>query len=471
MKKCFYTFAAVFAAISFTSCQKEVVNNTVEGDQICLFAQSTTRTVINQDWSEVWKEGDNLTVFNAGAGETSYSSRCKFVLTGDPAGGKFVTQESSSLISGKAAYDWYVCYPYIEWAAAPGGTKGYSIPSAYNQVVGDDLKTVATWDIMSGKALNVADGTNPTLTLHHNCAILQFNVTNKTSKATPITSLSLDASDSETWINGSFTMDWSGEIPVLDPTRMGSMYSRVSTVNLVDAKGDKNTVALQPNESISIYVITAPFSLKAGKSVKVTVRGGEGESVISSTMKKDVTFTAGTVSTQDVEYANPEKVLFFDNASGNTVSSKTHLIVYGSNSDRDGVGVTLSNGSAYSSTGTGVSGTAMDGGCWKLSGAKTTSNVKYTGVHVYGAKKIRLSYDIMKTCDDAVTMPMKYRKTGVTSWSNGTSSNPEKNVATHISTDLTLPDNTETIEFYIGASPTGAYPYFDNVKIIDITEN
>ena len=104
MKNAFYIMimAALVAAVS---CQKtEILPSEKEESQVVLYANETSsKTLLSADFKVTWADGDNLTVFNAEAGSSTYSDNCSFTIT-DPVNGKFVKDaDDKNLVSGATA--------------------------------------------------------------------------------------------------------------------------------------------------------------------------------------------------------------------------------------------------------------------------------------------------------------------------------------------------------------------------------
>lgn len=335
MKKTTLLFMAAAIVLS-ASCAKQDLNQTSSSIPLAsLFAfDANSKTILNSDWTVDWNEGDNLTVFNAEAGSTAYSDNCRFLIDGTPSDGKFVKdpkQSSTSLVSGKSAYDWYVCYPWMEFGAKPDATKGYTVATTPQQIGYNSTSHLAGFDLMAGKAYNVAEGTTPSVALHHVCALLKFTVTNNTGEDTPITGLTLDATQGGTYITGSFTMNWgaNGENPCLDPTQMGSSKAYTSSLTIKKNTGTEEEPVYVPMDenvangaSVDIYMVVAPFTVASGKTIKLTISGGLGDIVLEKKMTKDITFAAGTYSTANLSYSKPEYIVFTETFGANTVAKE-----------------------------------------------------------------------------------------------------------------------------------------------------
>lgn len=300
----FLPIVILFGHVFLSSCRKELGTEVTK--EFSLFAnEAITRTTLNSDWSVSWINGDALTVFNGANGE--FSKSVKFNINGEPSNGLFKADETQSinLLSGREAYDWYVCYPYLKYASNPAGTKGYTISREPKQVGYYSRAHISVDDLMAGKALNVEDGVIPNIPLYHVGALHKITIKNECGVATPITEVIFDASESGTYITGSYTMIYgdASTTPSLDlnPSTMGTK-SYTSTVKIVNKDKTPISTVVPVGESIHVYFVTAPFTMSAGKKIVITIKGGEGDIVIEKPFNRDVTFEAGTYNTTTISY-------------------------------------------------------------------------------------------------------------------------------------------------------------------------
>lgn len=328
--------SASLALISLYSCEKNAQPEqkaTAPAPAIYAY-DASTKTTLGTDWSVSWDSGDNLSVFNAAAGSSSYSDNCKFLIDGTPADGKFIkdaSQTNKALVSGESSYDWYACYPWMEYGANPGGTKGYTINRTPQQVGYNSTLHIAGSDLMAGTAFGVADGTAPSIALHHVGALMKFTVTNNTGEAAAITGLTLDATAGNSYITGSFTMNWgdSSTQPSLDATQMGSSKAYTCALSVVKNTGTDESPAYETIDetiangaSVDLYMVVAPFTIPAGGKIKLTIAGSLGSIELEKTVGgSGITFAAGTYNTASLSYTKPEYVVFTETFGANTVTT------------------------------------------------------------------------------------------------------------------------------------------------------
>lgn len=498
MKKAFniMIMAALVAAVS---CQKtEIISSEKEESQVVLYANETSsKTLLSSDFKVSWMDGDALTVFNAEAGSSTYSDNCRFSIS-ETATGKFVKDaDGKNLVSGAGSYDWYVCYPYMQYASKPGGTKGYTVALAPNQVGYGNNNHVAGNDILAGKALAVADGTAPNISLHHVGTLLKFTVVNNSGKPSTITGLSLDASEGGTYITGSFSMNWgeASESPALDATQMGSSKSYTCALAVVQNNGTPEAPDYQPieasvenGESVDLYMVVAPFTIPAGKSLKLTVSGSAGTATLTKTFSSEAKFAAGTYNTATLPY-EPVNVVFTETFGVNTV--KTENIP-----DYNKSGLTTANeadkgaysysvtGNASIAAGTNTNkinnpnyyGTVIDGAAVKLPATSaTTANsglfiskitVKPNTTYIFKYNKSKGS--LSETGEYSTTTVFKYRANGTSSW---TSVNSTTEVGT-ITQEFTTGDYT-SLDLGVEATdrnPAGTITYYPALDLYQLIE-
>ena len=335
MKKIIYLISiATIASVLTVACTAEVIfDNSDQKSAPELFAyDASTKTVLNNDWSVSWDSSDNLTVFNAAAGSEAYSANCKFLISGTPSDGKFIKDESqttTTLISGASSYDWYVCSPFMPYGANPSGTKGYTIALTPSQVGYNSSAHLTASDIMAGTAYGVADGSIPSVALHHLPTLMKFTVTNNTGEPAAITSLTLDAKDGGSYITGSFTVDWGDAVtpPSLNPSLMGSSKSYTCALSVVKNVGTAEAPSyatmdekIANGASVDLYMVVAPFTIPANGVVKLTLDGTFGNCILEKKMTSATTFAAGSYNTATLSYTKPEASVFTETFGVNTVS-------------------------------------------------------------------------------------------------------------------------------------------------------
>ena len=453
--------------MAFFACGKTQMPSS-EGSSFFLFAQSnelTTRTVLNADWTVSWISTDALTVFNAGAGETDYSGRCKFGIT-DPAVGQFSLTDGT-LVTGKESFDWYVAYPYMEYASAPNSTKGYTVNRTPVQKGYNSSAHLKESDLLVGKAFAVAAGQAPDITMDHVGTLMNFTVVNNSGSPAAITGLTLDATSGGSYITGSFSMNWgdSSAKPALSATTMGSAKAYTCALSVVGEDGLPITEPVGIGESVDIYMAVAPFSIPAGESIGITVSGSNGVSEQVKTFASGIEFKAGTYNTATVSYEKPEKALFYETfgtvavATGNVSSYDKSGLTTFYPEDKANYSYSPYNNASFQNT-------AYDG--QTTSGAycrfpKNTAALTILNIDLHGSHSLTFSY----LNDVEYTIALKWRYNGTSDWTTAATSSAT-GIVSH---DFTVenPDNkTIDIQLQLTSDVTtdAIFPAVDNWKLV-----
>lgn len=488
--------AALVAAVS---CQKNETNfSEKEESQVVLYAnESSSKTILSSDFKVSWAEGDALTVFNAEAGSSTYSDNCRFTIS-ETATGKFVKDaDDKALVTECASYDWYVCYPYMQYGSNPGGTKGYTVALAPMQVGYNNNNHVAGNDIIAGKALAVADGTAPNVGLHHVGTLLKFTVVNNSGKASSITGLTLNASAGGSYITGSFTMNWGAEgvNPSLDATQMGSSKSFTCALSVVQNNGTTEVPDYQPiettienGESVDLYMVVAPFTIPAGKSLNLTVTGSAGTATLTKTFSEETKFAAGTYNTATLPY-EPINIVFTETFGANTVATKD-VPSYGKaglttadEADKAKYAYSVT-GNASIAAGTNTNkinnpnyyGTVIEGAAVKL--PATSATTANSGLYIKGIKvKANTTYifkynkskgSLKDTGEYNTTTVFKYKDNTVDSWNTVNSTTEVGTITQEFTTgDYTVLDiGVEATD----RNPAGTITYYPALDLFQLIE-
>lgn len=423
MKKYYIPLVLALLMILPASCNKESVG-VGNGDEVYLYASDASKSVINADWTVSWTAADKLSVFNAPAGTADYSDNCRFDIDGDPSENRFKKYpDGKSLKTDGDAFDWYVCSPYSQYSSQPETTDGgYTVTINPSQAEYDYKSHLSTYDLMVGTDKGVPDGKSPTAYLHHVCTIMQFHVTNKSGKSTKITGITLDASDGGTFITGSFSMDYDN---CALTQNMGTSYSY--TCNLTVKK--PTTVA--NGEAVDLYMIVAPFSMEAGKKIKLTIKAEAGDCFIDKTVPAGgISFKAGEHNNANISY-KPSEVVFTE-----TFGEKVYTSGNVSNYDKSGLTTTdpsHKDNYVYSSLGQASIATAgiinpqwnsyISGAAIKICHTEDKNNpsIYIKGITVERNTTYIFSYNksngkVKNGSEFESNTQFKYRKNGTSSW-------------------------------------------------------
>lgn len=306
MRKLVILLAFIACAVS---CTKKIAS--VEEKGLELVANiSSSKTVLNSDMSLDWTTKDALTVFNAVAGSIEYSSRSKFNCVNAETG-KFIEQSPVVAFEPDTQYDWYVACPYYNNVNAPTLIAGYTINRTPKQVGYGGTSHLTESDMMVGKALNTR---TPSIALKRLGTMIKMTVTNNSSSAAAITGIEFDSKT--TYITGSYQIDLTAENPSIDPTKMGSAKSTKSTLSIVNEEGNPITETIAVGSSADFYIIVAPFTVAPAGSIDITIKGSNGDCIVTKSFASGISFVADTYNTTSLSYAPveiPENVLFMEN--------------------------------------------------------------------------------------------------------------------------------------------------------------
>ena len=299
MKRTYIFFAAAMTVLA-VGCQKnEVPSISEEAAEVALTATlPETKTTLLDGYKVAWTKNDQIAVFNAPTGTEEYSGNMHFYID-EEATGVFTAAENTTVpFEDGVSYDWYVCSP---WRSTDGTTElkspkgqskedGYFPIGAATQDGYNNSVHIASSDIMVGKATNTR---TPVVHLKHLGVLHKFTVTNSSNAPTVITKLNFNGGDNK--IFGAFWIDMTADEPAIDITKANSTFNeRALTV--------KNGTELAVGESADFYVMTAPFTLNAGETFKVTIETTTGSQVVEKTAASDIEFAAGTYNTANLVY-------------------------------------------------------------------------------------------------------------------------------------------------------------------------
>ncbi len=301
MKKFILSLGLVAMMLNLTNCaQYEDVNPTVEPQgEFALYAP-ISRTA-NDGLNTVWKAGDNLTVFHAEAGATTYVYDAEFKLESTETG-RFTGTLKSALTA--EAYDWYATYPHNSYHSSKNPEK-----SAYIPVCGQksDIQTQNGNNSMAhiagsnyplvGVVKGVANGTAPAVAMKNVASLLEFEVTNSLDEAITVTNITLTAPE---YIIGTFYVHFA-DIDNVSVTSSGANYTSKTATLAV-----KNGTAIAKGETGKFYLAVAPFVAAVGNELNISVAAtsetGSGTHNKTITLDKEVVFSAGKIKTVKVDY-------------------------------------------------------------------------------------------------------------------------------------------------------------------------
>lgn len=445
-----------------------------EGKEVELYAMlPVTRTALSSDFNLAWTKGDQIAVFNALTGTAQYSGNLKFEID-ENAEGKFAPAEGVEVpFVENVNYDWFVCSPYRETngAAELKGPKGASRDDGYfpigatTQTGYNNTLHIGGSDIMVGKAVNTRE---PVVTLKHLAVLHKFTVTNRSDKPAIITKLTLNGGENKLF--GTFWIDLTADEPAIDINKANATFNeRALTV--------KDGTELAVGESADFYMMTAPFTLNTGETLKMTIETSTGTQVIEKTATADMDFKAGTYNTASLVYDYVP--VYADHLYADTFN--------GTFKDSDKVGatnttMTPARWDSYDKAGM----TVYDGnivpvkysyaGDVTINCQEASVIVGMDGFFVWFKEGAALTVSGIKLHDHTalnLSFLQTYKSSGITSeysvdngetWTKiGTSEHPAGNTVATYSYDFSVPAGSEAISIRLTASKST--PRVDNIKL------
>lgn len=299
MKKSLFFAGLAFAALSLAGCNKETDVPDLDGRPVdIILATPDTRTV-NDGMSTKWVDGDPLNVFYAPAGTETYSANKKFT----------ISDAENNVASGTVSLtaesnDWYLLYAYASQISTPANTSGgYSYigcrsDGSQQQTGYDNMAHLAGCSASSGFPLygiakNVpADGALE-VTMKHVASAIAVKVKNDTEAPITITKVEFTAPEV---IVGSFYVNFTQDPVILTPH--ATFTSKTASLTVKDAP------ALDAGATATFYMGIKPFTAASGSKLTLRITANEGAVEKEVTLGSAVDFTAGSIKTLNVGYAN-----------------------------------------------------------------------------------------------------------------------------------------------------------------------
>ena len=296
-------------ALTLTNCQKaqiEEVNPSPEAN-FELFASpavatdaAITRTT-NDGLATKWATGDQINIFHAPAGSTTYTTDKEFTLK-DAATGSF--GGTVGALDG-GSYDWYAFYPYTSQITTPANTSagwvvvGGKTPQAQIQN-GNNSRTHLSRGAcpLFGIAKAVESSAVPSIEMNHLTSIIKVQVTNNSSEDLKVENVSFTGTED---IVGTYYINFAASPVGYKPS--GNQY--VSNTASLEVK---NGEVISSGASADFYIAVKPFTAKTGTTLKLAVNGYEK----TLTLKNDITFTAGHIKPLNFNYDTSLKTATFN---------------------------------------------------------------------------------------------------------------------------------------------------------------
>ncbi len=309
MRKQILTLGAICAAaFTLTNCNKEIAEPhapVTGGTDFEIIATTADTKTANNGLNTVWATGDDLTVFHAVAGSTTYGSNDKFTYSG--ADNKFTGKLATGLDASKS-YDWYAMFPYSSYITTPtnndkGGYVYIGERSDQTQIqTGNDSKAHLIYGASNQTGLRncplyavakgVAASATPTFTMKQLASIVEVNVTNTNTAPLTVSTVSFTA-PAGTNIVGTFYVNFTDN--------GGTVYTDGNFPGNIANLTVKNGTAIAKDGVAKFYLAIKPFAANTGDELKISVNGYEK----THKLTKNVEFKAGKIEAVNFKYDKP----------------------------------------------------------------------------------------------------------------------------------------------------------------------
>ena len=292
MRKSFvYAAGLICLALSITNCHKEPVDQATPASEpnFELFALPVTTKTANDGLNTKWVADDDINVFHAVAGSTTYVSDGEFTVK-DTETGSF--DGTVKTLDADKSYDWYAFYPYTSQIKTPDNTNsgycyiGSRSDASQTQVGDNNMSHICGSNYpLYGIAKGVKASDVPSIQMQHLTSVIKVVVTNSTEESLSLSSVSFTAGED---ISGQFYIAFDSETPKYTPTKYASETAKLTI-------SDVNVAA---NAKATVYMAIKPFTAKSGSTLKLAVNGYEK----TLTLDNDITFTAGHIKPLNFNY-------------------------------------------------------------------------------------------------------------------------------------------------------------------------
>lgn len=285
---------ALTSVLAIAGCTEQLGDNSSEingGVPFSFSASHSDSKTSIEGLQTVWDEDDNVNLFHAEAGSTSYVNDNAFVITSQNLSTNTFTGTLAAAIEEGKAYDWYVFYPYSEYNKTPAGTGQDNC--AYITIGGVSQRQNGNNSLahLSGKscplfgvAKSVAASSKLSLTMKHFTSIVEVKVSNNSGAPVKVNSVAFTASED---IVGTYYVNYSNPEKVEYASTGDSYVSETASLSVNSGEEIAN------GATATFYIAIKPFTAPAGSELKVSVNGAEQIYPITG----DVTFNPGKIKT------------------------------------------------------------------------------------------------------------------------------------------------------------------------------
>lgn len=290
MRKSLFFAGLAAAALTLVGCNKEA-DFAGKGRKVEIVLSDVATRTINSGMSTEWNAGDELSVFNAEAGTTTWSSNIKFTVQDAAA-----NRASGEVELTADAYDWYAFYPYTSKIPNPTtlNPEGSTYERSGYTTVGGQFQTQKTDDNTEhlagvkvpvfGNVKNVPAGETPVIEMKNAASVACFKVTNALEEQIRILSVKFTAPED---IVGTYYIDFSGTAPAFVGSGDTFVYDNVTVTN-------SSPSSIAPDSNGEFYAVIKPFTAAAGAKLKVEIEAESADGAKKATATKEITLSAAT---------------------------------------------------------------------------------------------------------------------------------------------------------------------------------
>ena len=285
---------ALTSFLAIAGCTEQLGDNSSEingGVPFSFSASHSDSKTSIEGLQTVWDADDNVNLFHAEAGSTSYVNDNAFVITSQNLSANTFTGTLAAAIEEGKAYDWYVLYPYSTYNKTPAGTNkdncSYITVGGISQTQNGNNSLAH----LSGKscplfgvAKSVPASDRLSLTMRHRTSTVEVNVTDNSGAPVKVNSVAFTASED---IVGTYYVNYSNPEDVKYASTGDSYVSETASLSVNSGEEIAN------GATATFYIAIKPFTAPDGSELKVSVNGDEQIYPITG----DVTFNPGKIKT------------------------------------------------------------------------------------------------------------------------------------------------------------------------------
>lgn len=293
MKRIFNALGLMLvSALTLTNCTKNIETPVVESEGVPfeIVASTVETKTVNGGMSTLWAAGDQINLFHAVAGTTTYSNDNNFTVNNVETG--LFKGTLTGTLAEDSAYDWYAFYPYASKMTTPANTSAYAYIGNKNGLTQNGYDNMAhvsgTNCPLYGVAKAVPAGEMPSLQMHHLSSVIAVKVTNTLETPLKVNDVVFTADGND--LTGSFYINIAGDKATYKPSTGYVSTEAKVTVN--------NATELAEGESATVYIVIKPFEAYEGDKLELIVNGYKKE----IKLEKGVDFEAGKIKTLNFAY-------------------------------------------------------------------------------------------------------------------------------------------------------------------------